>query len=352
MWPDGRLIERLGLRHPIVQAPMAGASSPAMAAAAANAGALGSVAAPLLTLPQMRAEWAEARAATNGALALNFFCHRPPARDAAREAAARERLRPFYDEFALGPVPEPAATPPFDAERLAFVLEARPAAVSFHFGLPAPDLLAPLKAAGIFILSSATSPAEAVALEAAGADAVIAQGWEAGGHRGVHDEREGWGEMGAIALVPAIVDRVSVPVIAAGGIGDGRGIAAAMMLGAAGAQLGTAFLLSPESRIAEPHRAALRASDGADTAVTAAFSGRPARGVRNRYMAEMGAQPPADFPLMNPLTAPLRAASAKAGSPDLMSLWSGQAPFLAREEGTGEIVERLAREALARLGRG
>lgn len=330
---------------------MAGASSPGMAAAAANAGALGSIAAPLLSVDAARAEWAAARAATNGALALNFFCHRPPRRDAAREAEAQARLAPFYDELGLGPVPEPSATPPFDAERLAFVLEARPAAVSFHFGLPAPDLFRPLKAAGIFTIVSATSPAEAAAHEAAGADAIVAQGFEAGGHRGVADPEAGWNEIGTMALVPALADRVRVPVIAAGGIGDGRGIAAALMLGAAGAQLGTAFLLAPESRIPAPHRAALRASDGSDTALTPAFSGRPARGVRNRYMAEMAGAPLADFPLMNPLTAPLRKASAERGSPDFVSLWSGQTPFLAREEPTGAIVERLAAEALARIGR-
>ncbi len=349
-WPDRRLIERLGLRHPIVQAPMAGASSPAMAAAAANAGALGSVAAPLLTVAQARAEWAEARGATNGALAINFFAHRPAKRDAAKEAAARARLAPYYEELGLGPVPEPSETPPFDAERLAFALEARPAVLSLHFGIPARALLAPLKEAGIFLVMCATSPAEAEACEAAGADAIVAQGFEAGGHRGVFEPEKGWNEIGTMALVPAIVDRVKVPVIAAGGIGDGRGIAAAMMLGAAAAQIGTAFLLSPESRIPEAHRIALRASDGANTALTPAFSGRPARGVRNRYMAEMAGAPLADFPLMNPLTGPLRKASAAAGKPDFVSLWSGQAPALARAEPTAAIVERLAAEALERLG--
>ncbi|MFV0473534.1 MAG: NAD(P)H-dependent flavin oxidoreductase [Pikeienuella sp.] len=309
-WRDRRLIDRLGLTHPIIQAPMAGASTPAMAAAAANAGGLGALGAALMTPEAMRAAWAEARAATNGALSVNFFCHKPPRRDAAAEAAAQARLALYYAEFGLGAPPAPTASPPFDRERLEFLLEAAPVAASFHFGLPEPALLAPLKEAGIFILSSATSPKEAVALEAAGADAIIAQGWEAGGHRGVFNPEEGPGEMGAMALIPAIVDRVRVPVIAAGGIGDGRGVAAAIMLGAAGVQLGTAFLNSPESMIGAPHKAALLASDGGDTVITSAFSGRPARGIVNRYMRETADMAPADFPLMNPLTGPLRAASA------------------------------------------
>lgn len=346
---DRRLIERLGLKHPIFQAPMAGASSPAMAAAAANAGALGAVAPALMTAAATREAWAEARGATNGALSLNFFCHAPPRRDAAREEAAQARLAPWYAELGLGPPAAPAATPPFDEERLEIVLAAAPAAVSFHFGLPAPALLAPLKAAGIFVLSSATSPQEAIALEEAGADAVIAQGWEAGGHRGVFDPARGPGDMGTMALVPAIVDRVSVPVIAAGGIGDGRGLAAALMLGAAAVQIGTALLNSPEAMIGAPHKDALLASDGADTAITSAFSGRPARGIVNRYMRETADMAPPDFPLMNAVTGPLRAASAKAGSPDFMSLWSGQAVGLNRAEPTGAIIARIAAEAEALL---
>lgn len=350
-WPDGRLTDLLGVRHPIVQAPMAGASTPEMAAAAANAGALGSLGMALASVETIGQEAAAARALTNGALNINFFCHAAPRDDPAKTAAAKARLKPFFAEFGLGEPPDPSATPPFDEDRLAATLRAAPRVVSFHFGLPAAELLRPLKEAGIVVLCSATSPKEAMALEAAGVDAIIAQGWEAGGHRGVFDAAEGWGEMGTMALVPAIVDRVSVPVIAAGGIADGRGVAAALMLGAAGVQVGTAFLTTPEAKTAPPHRAALLASDGADTAVTTAFSGRPARGVRNRYMAETAGAAWPDFPLMNPMTAPLRAASAKAESPDFISLWSGQGVGLAREETTGEVVERLASEALALLGR-
>ncbi|MEM7522445.1 MAG: DUF561 domain-containing protein [Pseudomonadota bacterium] len=352
MWPDRRLTDLLGTGHPIIQAPMAGASTPEMAAAAANAGALGSLGLALDRPEQAEAEIRAAKALTNGALNLNFFCHQPPAVDRAAIDAAKALVAPYYAEFGLGEPMDPSATPPFDEARLALVLAASPRVVSFHFGLPPPDLLAPLKEAGIVVIASATSPKEAMALEAAGADAVIAQGWEAGGHRGVFDPADGPGEMGTMALVPAIVDRVSVPVIAAGGIGDGRGVAAAFMLGASGVQIGTAFLNGAESKVADAHKAALLASDGANTAVTSAFSGRPARGLRNRYMAETEGAVFPDFPLMNPLTGPLRKASAAAGSGAFMSLWSGQAAGLNRVEPTGQVVERLVAEAQSLLARG
>lgn len=352
MWRDKRLIDRLGLRHPIVQAPMAGAATPAMAAAAANAGALGGLGVALMTPEAAVSACKEAQSATNGAISINFFCHEPPRRDAAREQASIDRLAPYYAEFGLGAPASPTASPGFGEAQLEAALAAAPPVVSFHFGLPAPELLAPLKAAGIFIMSSATSPKEAEALEAGGADAIIAQGWEAGGHRGAFNPDESWGEMGTMALVPAIVDRVSVPVIAAGGIGDGRGVAAALMLGAAGVQIGTAFLTSPEASVRAPHKAALLGSDGADTVVTTAFSGRPARGVRNRYIEETADMVWADFPLMNPLTRPLRTACADADSPDFLSLWAGQAVGLNRTEGTGDIVSRIAAEAQALLNGG
>ena len=348
-WPRTDLIDLLGVRHPIIQAPMAGASTPAMAAAAATAGGLGSLGLALKTPDGAAADMAAARGLTNGALNANFFCHQPPGDDRARFAAVRERLAPYYAEFDLGAPPEaPSATPPFNEAMLEIVLAAAPSVASFHFGLPSADLLKPLKDAGIVILSSATSPAEARALESEGADAIIAQGWEAGGHRGVFDPSTGPGDIGTFALVPQVVDAVSVPVIAAGGIADARGIAAAFMLGASGVQIGTAFLNSPESMVAEAHKKALLSER--TTGVTTAFSGRPARGVVNRYMTEMeGAELP-DFPLMNAMTGPLRAASAKEGGGAFMSLWAGQAHSLNREAGTGELLEQLAEEALALLG--
>ena len=347
-WPREDLLQLLGLRHPIIQAPMAGASTPAMAAAAANAGALGSLGVALKSPEGAAAEIAEAMAKTNGGVNANFFCHSPPQNDEQTFGALRQRLAPYYAEFDLGEPPaEPSATPPFNAEMLEVVLAAAPRVASFHFGLPDPDLLAPLKDAGIIILSSATSPAEARALEAAGADAIIAQGWEAGGHRGVFDPATGSGDIGTFALVPLVADAVSVPVIAAGGIADACGVAAAFMLGASGVQIGTAFLNTPESAVAAPHKAALM-SDRA-TSVSAAFSGRLARGVTNRYMTEMAGVDLPDFPLINPMTGPLRAASAAEGGGDFMSLWAGQAHSLNRETTTGALIETLAEEALKLL---
>lgn len=347
-WPRTDLMDLLGVRHPIIQAPMAGASTPEMAAAAATAGGLGSLGLALKSPTGAAADMAAARGLTNGALNVNFFCHQPPADDPARFAAIRNRLAPYYAEFDLGDPPEaPSASPPFNEEMLRVVLAAAPSVASFHFGLPAPDLLAPLKEAGIIILSSATSPAEARVLEAAGADAIIAQGWEAGGHRGVFDPTEGPGDIGTFALVPQIVDAVSVPVIAAGGIADGRGIAAAFMLGASGVQIGTAFLNSPESMVAEPHKRALLTER--PTGVTEAFSGRPARGVVNRYMSEMQGADLPDFPLMNAMTGPLRGASANEGGGEFMSLWAGQAHSLNREAGTQALLEQLAEDALKLL---
>lgn len=327
---------------------MAGASTPEMAAAAANAGGLGSLGVALKSPEGAAAELSAARVKTNGALNVNFFCHQPPADDPARFAAIRDRLTPYYAEFELGEPPaEPSATPAFNEAMLAVVLAAAPSVASFHFGLPAADLLTPLKEAGIIILSSATSPDEARQLEAAGADAIIAQGWEAGGHRGVFDPSNGPGDIGTFALVPQVVDAVSVPVIAAGGIADARGIAAAFMLGASGVQIGTAFLNTPESMVGAPHKRALLTERS--TGVTAAFSGRPARGIVNRYMAEMDGADLPDFPLMNPMTGPLRAASAKEGAGEFMSLWAGQAHSLNREIGTAELIETLADEALKLL---
>ena len=347
-WPRTDLMDLLGVRHPIIQAPMAGASTPAMAAAAAKAGGLGSLGLALKSPEDAAADMAAARGLTNRALNVNFFCHQPSADDPDRFTAIRDRLTPYYAEFDLGePAAEPKTTAPFNADMLEVVLAAAPSVASFHFGLPPSDLLAPLKDAGVIILSSATSPAEARELEVLGTDAIIVQGWEAGGHRGVFDPSTGPGDIGTFALVPQIVDAVSVPVIAAGGIADACGTAAAFMLGASGVQIGTAFLNTPESMVADPHKKALLAER--PTGITSAFSGRPARGVVNRYMVEMEDATLPDFPLMNAMTGPLRAASAKEGAGEFMSLWAGQAHAMNRETGTTDSIETLAEETLKLL---
>lgn len=353
-WPDTRIQALFGIELPIIQAPMAGPTQHEMVIAVSEAGGLGSLPCALLSPEQQRRELGLIRAATAKPINLNFFCHRTPAPDAARESAWRERLRPYYMELGLDPdAPIPSSgRNPFDAAACALVEEFRPEVVSFHFGLPEPDLLARVKAAGAAVIASATTVAEARWLEAHGADAIIAQGSEAGGHRGVFLSEEIYSQVGLFALLPQVVDAVRLPVIATGGIADARGIAAAFALGAAAVQLGSAYLYTPEAKLAAPHRAALEGPAAETTALTNLFTGRPARGIVNRVMREVGPMStlaPA-FPTAGGALAPLRAASEPQGSGDFMSLWSGQAaPLSPRGLGSGELTRRLAQEALARM---
>ena len=352
-WPDSRILDLLGIQLPIVQAPMAGVAFAGMAAAVSRAGGLGSLACAMLTPAQIRSEVAAIREAGPLPLNLNFFCHAMPTAGALDDSAWRARLAGYYREFGLA-AELPAGGPsraPFDADACALVEELRPSAVSFHFGLPAPELLARVKASGAVVLASATTVAEARWLEARGCDAIIAQGFEAGGHRGMFLSEAVHSQVGSMALLPRLVDAVSVPVLAAGGIGDGRGIAAAFALGAAAVQLGSAYLLCPEARIAELHRKALLKSED-DSLITNVFSGRPARSIGNRLIREVGplaAEAPA-FPLAGGAVAPLRSAAEAAGSDGFMSLWAGQAVSLARALPAFELTRQLADEALARLG--
>jgi nitronate monooxygenase len=346
MWPDDRLTNLLGIEHPIIQAPMAGASTPEMAAAAANSGCLGSLGCALMSPEQYQQTFNATRALTNGALNMNFFCHAEPGDDEDRNKRAVASLQPFYDELDLGEMPD--AKPvhfPFDMEMAEAVIATNPAVVSFHFGLPDADIVERLKEAGLTILSSATTAAEARDLAARGCDAIIAQGWEAGGHHGYYLEGND-AAVGTMALVPQLVDEVDVPVIAAGGIADGRGIAASFALGAAGVQIGTAFLTTRETGIPPVHQEVLLKSQGSDTATTRAFSGRPARGVINRYIREMMAEEMnlPDFPIMNTLSGPLRKTSGAAGSPDFVAMWSGQAVGLNRQSDVTSLVKRLISE--------
>lgn len=353
MWPDRRALDLLCIELPIIQAPMAGSTLSPMAIAVAEAGGLGSIPCALLSPAQLRAEVQSFRAGSGKPVNLNFFCHAMPGADAARAEAWRKRLDVYFVELAVdGSAPLPSSSrAAFDDGACALVEELRPEVVSFHFGLPAPALLARVKATGAKVLSSATTVDEARWLAERGCDAVIAQGSEAGGHRGMFLGADIATQVGTLALVPQVVDAVDVPVIAAGGIGDARGMAAAFALGACAVQIGTAYLFCPEANVSPPHREALRAAKDDGTALTNVFTGRPARGIVNRLVREVGPMSPLApaFPLAGGAVAPLRTRSEAAGSGDFSPLWSGQAARLGREMPAGELTRRLASEAVARL---
>jgi nitronate monooxygenase len=348
-WPDRRLLDLFGIEIPIVQAPMATASDPDMAVAVCDAGGLGSLPCGALTPAQIRDQVALVRARTRRPLNLNFFCHVPPPLDNAPEALWRDRLAPYYHELGVDPA-VPVTTinrAPFDAAMCAVVEELRPEVVSFHYGAPEEALAARVKAAGCRIISSATTVAEARWLEARGVDAVIAQGYEAGGHRGMFLSEDLSSQIGTFALVPQLADAVKIPIIATGGIADGRGIAAAFALGAAGVQIGTAYLFCPEAKIAALYRDALAHAGETETVITNVLSGRPARSLANRLIREVGplsnAAPP--FPRATAALAPLRAKAEAAGSTDFSPLLAGQSAPLGRPTGAAELTRRLAAQA-------
>ncbi len=355
MWPDRRLLDLFKIDHPIVLAPMAGAMDAELAIAVAQAGGLGSLPVAMLNEQQMRVQLEKFRAATDKPINLNFFAHKPPALNNAREHAWREKLKPYYVEFGVDPAaPVPSSNrTPFDASLCAAVEELKPEVVSFHYGLPEAGLVRRVKAAGSKVMSSATTVAEARWLEENGCDAVIAQGYEAGGHRGMFLTDNLATQIGTFALVPQIVDAVKLPVIATGGIGDARAIAAALALGAAAVQIGTAFLFCPESKISAPHRAALKAARDDGTVLTNVMTGRPARGIVNRVMRELGpiSDVAPEFPLAAGALAPLHAKAQAQGSGDFSSMWAGQVAALGREMPAGELTVTLAEEAQALMRR-
>src|SRR5450432_3734798 len=290
MWPDRRLIDLFKTEFPIVLAPMAGIMDADLVIAAAQGGALGSLPCAMLSVEKAREQISIIRQRVSVPVNMNFFCHKAVDADPRREAGWKQRLGAYYEELGLDPAaPVNAANrAPFDAAMCELVEELKPEVVSFHFGLPDQALLRRVKAAGCIVISSATIVREAIWLEENGADAIIAQGAEAGGHRGMFLTENIAEQPGTFALVPQVVDAVKVPVIAAGGIADGRGIAAAFALGAAGVQMGTAFLGCPEAAVPEVHRSALHGAADEDTRLTRVFTGRPARGVANRVMREVG----------------------------------------------------------------
>jgi len=338
--------EALGLDVPIIQAPMAGVQAGKLAAAVSAAGGLGSLPCAVLAVEAMVKELELVRAATRRALNVNFFCHAAPAPDASREAAWRRALAPYYAEFGLDAekIPAGAGRAPF-ADDFADALEPfKPEVVSFHFGLPAEKLVRRVKSWGSRVIASATTVEEARWLEAHGADAVIAQGFEAGGHRGIFLGNDLTTQVSTLALVPQVVAAVKVPVIATGGIADAKAVAAALSLGASAVQVGTAFLLCDEMTTTPLHRAALKGESRGHTAITNLFTGRPARGLVNRLMRELGpinAAAP-EFPLATAALAPLRAKAEAAGRSDFSSMWAGQNPSGCREVPAAQLLSGLA----------
>lgn len=333
-------------QYPLVQAPMAGVQTSALCIAVSNAGGLGSLPCAMLTVDQLRAELQAIQTGVgNKPYNVNFFAHTPPEIDAARNQKWKNALAPYYREFGLNidEFPSGQGRTPFNTESAELLEEFKPAFVSFHFGLPKPELLKRVKAMGAQIISSATTVDEALWLQAQGCDFIIAQGLEAGGHRGHFLSHDLSMQMGTFALLPQVVKAVQVPVIAAGGIANAQGVAAAMALGASAVQVGTAYLLADECSTSAIHRKALQSEAVRHTALTNLFSGRPARGMVNRVMLELGAisEYPPEFPLATPGLAPLRAKAESQGSGDFSPLWAGQNASECKQAGAAEITRSL-----------
>ena len=350
-WRDRRFLDLVGTEHPIVQAPMAGAAEVDLCVAAIEGGALGSLPCAMLTPGEVQTEVAEVRRRVGGPLNLNFFCHRMPADADAEEAAWRALLEPYYREYGVEPNSGGAMRLPFDEAMCGVVEHVRPDVVSFHFGLPDATLLHRVRGTGAAIIGNATSVDEARFLQENGADAIIAQGAEAGGHAGRFLASDPAEAMGLFALLPQIADAVRVPVIAAGAIGDARGIAAAFLLGASAVQLGTAYLHTPEARISDAHRTALTSGR---TVVTNLMTGGLARGARGRLIDELGPvrkeAPP--YPLASAALAPIRAAAERDGEYGFGPMWAGEAAALGKALPAAELTRKLAASALALLAGG
>jgi len=347
-------MRQIGLVYPIIQAPMAGnGDTPELVAAVSNAGAIGFIGAAYLNPEQIASVAARVREKTSRPFGFNLFAPLPPAEPGKNHGVILDRLAPYFAELGL-PAPtlpdSPAHT--FD-DQLAAVLETGVSCFSFTFGLLPPGAVKAIKGRNIFLMGTATTVEEAIALEKSGVDAIVAQGSEAGGHRGTFAGDFISGMVGGMSLVPQVVDAVRVPVIASGGIMDGRGIVAALALGASAVQMGTAFLVCDEAGIPDAYKQAILGAREDQTRVTRAFSGRPARGIVNRFMNEIEAQASDDsiphFYLQNALTRPLRTAAAKQGRAEFLSLWAGQGIRMARRQPAAELVARLAREIDAAL---
>ena len=349
MWPDKRLVDLVGTDFPIIQAPMAGANDSEMAISVSEAGGLGSLPCAMLSSAKAHEEIIVIRQRTDNPVNVNFLCHTRAIPDPTRETAWKKVLSVYYEALGLDAsvsMPSPHRAP-FDDEMCSFVEEHNPEVVSFHFGLPNKALLSRVKNCGSVVLSSATTVDEALWLEANGCDAIIAQGYEAGGHRGMFLTADIATQPGTFALVPQVVDAVKVPVIAAGGIADGRGIAAAFALGASGVQIGTAYLFTQESLLSDLYREVLSHATDNTTALTNLFSGRPARGVVNKVMREVGPMSiyAPEFPHAGAALAPLKAKAEETGATDFSSVWAGQSARLGQDTNARALTRQLVLQA-------
>lgn len=359
MWPSNRLMSLLGIEAPIIQAPMIlQAPLVPLAAAVSNAGGLGSLGCAEMSVAELKQRIAEMRSTTSKPFNLNFFLHQEPQYDPGLDTEIRELIKQFYDENGIQPPPDASVTDleVFNDEKLAVLFEERPAMVSFHFGCPTASVLDALHSVAIVTAATATTVREAIALQDAGVMVVVAQGWEAGGHRGSFVSNYEDTGIGTMALVPQIVDAVDVPVLAAGGIGDGRAIAAAMALGASGVWIGTAFLSCIETPVTPLHRSALATARDEDTHLSRAFSGRPCRARKTPYSRHMALTRPRlqDFPLMYNYSGPLKRFGIETGNLDFQFLLYGQAAALNREVTASKLMKELtyeAKDAAAKIAR-
>lgn len=349
MPPTNSFLQRFQLAHPIIQAPLAGGGdTPELVAAVCNAGALGFIGAAYLTPVRIVEAAAAVRSKTQRAFGINLFAPVPEPSLPASAEAAISRVEPYFRELGLPTPPLPSQPTHRFADQLAAALDSGASAFSFTFGVLPPEAIRAIRRRGMFLLGTATTVGEAMQLQATGVDAIVAQGSEAGGHRGTFDGDFSSCMIGTISLVPQVADAVDVPVIASGGIMDGRGIAAAWALGASAVQMGTAFLTCDESGVSPAYRDAILHAREDQTCITRAFSGRPARGIANRFTTEVESGDSEScilpFPLQNALTRPLRTAAAKQGRSEFLSLWAGQGVRLARRQSAADLIARLATE--------
>ena len=347
-WPDRRFLDLVGTEYPIIQSPMSNVAGVDLCVAASRGGALGSLPCGMISPDRVREQVADVREQVSGPINLNFFCHHMP--EMADDSAWRELLRPYYEEFGIHEPPAGALRLPFGEAYCTIVEEVRPEVVSFHFGLPEPELFGRVQAKGATILATATTVAEAKYLEECGVDAIIAQGFEAGGHTGRFLDADPFAAVGLFALLPQVVDAVSVPVIAAGGIADGRGIAAAFTLGASAVQIGTAYLHSDESFLQPEQKELLKQRP---TVMTNVLSGGMARAVRGRFIDEIRPirleAPP--YPLAGVVTGPLIRAALERGDYEFMPGLAGQSAAMAMPMPAADLTRKLAADALAILSR-